>query len=74
MGDKAGIKTEPCGEDSTENIGSTDAGDYFYHDDILVMEAGTYQFTARGEQQHRRRRTGFPGRRLDCDDRAPGTA
>ncbi|MFR2563203.1 MAG: carbohydrate-binding protein, partial [Anaeromassilibacillus sp.] len=32
MGDKAGIKTEPCGEDSTENIGSTDAGDYFYYD------------------------------------------
>ena len=47
MGDKAGIKTEPCGEDSTENIGSTDAGDYFYYDDILVMEAGTYQFTLR---------------------------
>ena len=38
MGDKAGIKTEPCGEDSTENIGSTDAGDYFYYDDILVMK------------------------------------
>ena len=35
MGDKAGIGTEPCGEDSTENIGSTDAGDYFYYDCLL---------------------------------------
>ena len=51
MGDKAGVKVESCGEGG-QNVGSTDAGDYFYYDDILVMEKGTYQFTLRVASQN----------------------
>ena len=45
---KIGIRVEDCSDvGGGKNIGSTDAGDYFYYDNIMVKDAGTYQFTLR---------------------------